>query len=142
MQIQPLRPQPEFLHQNVVNNPKLILSVDDDPQLLCTRQAILEQAGYEVLSAKDGIEALGLFRALAFDLVLLDYVMPKLYGSVVACEMKARKPHIPIIMVSAYELLPKLIPADMFISKGDSPAFLLQQIRQLLSPVSPLERCA
>src|SRR5437588_8171187 len=73
---------PQYFPQNVDNDCCLILSVDDDLRLLCTRQAILEQAGYEVLSAKDGIEALSLFRAHPVDLVLLDYVMPNLYGSV------------------------------------------------------------
>ena len=142
MQLQPLQLGNKFSQEKLIHDPKLILSVDDDPQLLFTRQAILEQAGYEVLSASDVIEALGIFRAHPVDLVLLDYVMPKLYGSVVAREMKALKPYVPIIIVSAHDSPKSLIPADMFMSKSDGPAFLLQQVRHLLAHVLPLERSA
>ena len=71
---------------------RLILSVDDEPGILVTRQLILENAGYEVLSAADGEQALHLFRAHAVDLVLLDYVMPGMDGGVVAQEIKNAKP--------------------------------------------------
>ena len=143
MQSQSSRQPAETSHQNLINDAKLILSVDDDQALLYTRQAILEQAGYEVMSAKDGLEALALFGAHPIDLVLLDYVMPKLYGCVVATEMKRRKSYVPIIIVSEHESLPKaLIPADMFIFKSDGPAYLLGQIENFLASISTLKRSA
>ena len=77
------------------------MSVDDEPGILVTRQAILENEGYEVLSAADGEQALRLFAVQAVDLVLLDYLMPGMDGGAVAQEMKNRKPLVPVIIVSA-----------------------------------------
>ena len=68
MQSQSSRQPAETSHQNLINDAKLIL-VDDDQALLYTRQAILEQAGYEVMSAKDGLEALALFGAHPIDFI-------------------------------------------------------------------------
>src|SRR5271166_3474288 len=83
------------------NGAKRILSVDDEPGILFTRQRLLENAGYEVLSAADGEQALHFFTANPIDLVLLDYLMPHMDGGVVAQEMKNRKPLVPVIVVSA-----------------------------------------
>jgi CheY-like chemotaxis protein len=63
---------------------KRILSVDDEPGILFTRQKLLENAGYEVLSAADGEQALHFFAAHDVDLVLLDYLMPGMDGGAVA----------------------------------------------------------
>ena len=51
---------------------KVILSVDDDHLILRTRQIVLEAAGYTVLSASHGEQALGVLHAVGADLVLLD----------------------------------------------------------------------
>ena len=115
------------------NGAALILSVDDEPGILATRQAILECEGYAVLSAADGDQALSFFLANQIDLVLLDYVMPGMNGGAVCREMKKAKPHVPVIMVSA-----NLVDGDTlkrvnhFISKGDSPRLLLEKVRELL----------
>lgn len=83
---------------------QLILSVDDEPGLLFVREKLLESEGYSVLSAPDGEQALAIFAANGIDLVLLDYKMPGINGGVVAQRMKAQKPAVPIIMVSANQL--------------------------------------
>ena len=125
-------------------NSKLILSVDDEPNIRYTRQAILEAEGYEVLSACDGEDALELFDAYpVIGLVLLDYVMPGMDGVTVAQEMKTRRPLVPVFMVSAHEsMLSKGLPAsvDAFISKGSGPAYLLEKVKQVLTPGMPLPR--
>src|SRR5277367_1887031 len=79
----------------------LILSVDDEPAILLTRHKILESAGYEVLSAEDGEQALRLFASQPVDLVLLDYVMPGLDGGAVAEQMKRCRHNVPIVLVTA-----------------------------------------
>ena len=95
---QPVHPPgPSFASKNGIRR---ILSVDDEPGILLTRQAILEKEGYKVLSAVDGEQALGLFAVQAVHLVLLDYLMPRMDGGAVAQEMKKRKPLVPTIMVS------------------------------------------
>jgi len=114
---------------------KLILSVDDEPVILFTREKILQAEGYDVLSARDGEKALEIFEAYPIDLVLLDYVMPGTDGGHISQTMKAHKPLVPIILVSA-NFVPEeaIICADRFMAKGDGPAFLLAEIRQILSP--------
>src|SRR5438874_13324860 len=125
---------------------RLILSVDDEPNILCTRQAVLESEGYEVLSALDGKIALALFDAhAAIDLVLLDFAMAGMDGLAVTWEMKTRRPYVPIFMISAHETaLSKLalVNVDSLIPKGLGPAYLLEKIRQLLRPQSTERRIA
>jgi CheY-like chemotaxis protein len=84
------------------NGAKRILSVDDEPGILFTRQRLLENAGYEVVSAADGEQALYFFAANAIDLVLLDYLMPHMNRGVVAREMKNRKPLAPVVGMAIY----------------------------------------
>src|ERR1700748_1837071 len=83
------------------NGARVILSVDDEPGILASRQLILEREGYHVLSATDGERALRMFAQEPIDLVLLDYVMPGLDGGTVAEEMKSQNPRVPIVLISA-----------------------------------------
>jgi CheY-like chemotaxis protein len=53
-----------------------ILVVDDDPDILSTTRVALERAGYEVLTAANGLEGLGAVRISRPDLVLLDVMLP------------------------------------------------------------------
>ncbi len=116
---------------------RFILSVDDEAVILYSRQKVLEAAGYNVLSAANGEQALGFFSAVMVDLVLLDYSMPGLDGGQVAKEMKARRPLTPIILVSAYSIEKETLPyVDWFFTKGGDPGLLLEKIGQLL-PLPP-----
>ena len=111
----------------------LILSVDDEPGLLYTREKILECEGYEVLSAADGEKGLELLGTYAVDLVLLDYKMPGMDGGTVATEMKRRIPMVPVIMVSGNHVPAETLEVvDCFILKGEGPELLLAAIHQLL----------
>jgi CheY-like chemotaxis protein len=115
------------------NGAPLLLSVDDEPAILATRQAILECEGYTVLSAADGDQALSFFIANQVDLVLLDYVMPGMDGGAVCREMKKAKPDVPVIMVSANLVDGDTLERfDHFISKGESPRILLEKVREFL----------
>jgi two-component system alkaline phosphatase synthesis response regulator PhoP len=114
----------------------LILSVDDEAAVLYTRQAILQDAGYEMLNAADGDQALHMFASYSacIDLVLVDYSLPGRDGSMVAEEMKRRKPGVPIILVSATATeLASLTCVDGRINKGQSPTVLLDAIARLLT---------
>jgi DNA-binding response OmpR family regulator len=116
------------------NGRGLILSVDDEPTILYTRQLILEKAGYQVLSAANGEEALLVFSTCAVDLVLLDYSMPGIDGGLAAQEMKRGKRSVPIIIVSATSVPNAIIAhVDDYMTKGESPRVLLKKIDQLLS---------
>lgn len=114
---------------------KLLLCVDDRATSLEVRKLILEREGYEVLTAGDGAAGLELFAARAVDLVVLDYNMPELNGAAVAERMRALKPDVPVIMLSAYFEPPadaaKLV--DAYIAKGQNPRVLLEQISLLVN---------
>lgn len=124
---------------------KLILSVDDEPNILYTREKILEAQGYEVLSALDGEGALKLFHSYPVELVLLDFAMPGMDGGEVAREMKMRRPSVPIFMISAQEaaLSKARCPfVDLFIPKGDGPLYWLEQVQQVFAARSAFRRRA
>ena len=81
---------------------KKILIAEDEPdiqELLC---AYLRDAGYETAVAGDGVAALGLFQSQAFDLVLLDIMLPKIDGFGV-CEVLRQQSQVPILMLTALD---------------------------------------
>ncbi len=59
---------------------KTILIVDDEPDLIEIAQTYLEEAGYKILSATDGLKGLKMAKELKPDLILLDIVMPGMDG--------------------------------------------------------------
>jgi len=95
---------------------------------------LLEQSGYQVLEASGGDEGLKLFRTQAVDAVVLDYQMPGMNGDVVAAKMKRINSQIPIMLLSAYEPLPKnkLSSVDSFLSKSQPPKVLLSTLQEML----------
>lgn len=82
--------------------PPRILIVDDDPQFLDVLESILEEDGFSVGRAASGREAIDRFDAEEFDLVVTDKRMPQGSGVELARHIKAVRPSIPIIMVSAF----------------------------------------
>jgi CheY-like chemotaxis protein len=114
---------------------KLVLSVDDQLNVLYIRYKLLSAAGYAVLSATDGVQALQIFGGNPVDLVLLDFMLQGMDGGLVADAMKTHKPNVPILMVSGVEV-PEDVLAKVngFVRKGDGPDFLLKSIRELTAP--------
>ena len=116
------------------DRPKRILSVDDEPGILWTRQTILEHEGYVVFSAANGEQALQCFETERVDLVLLDYMMPGMSGGDIAREIKRRDARLPVIIVSASPVDDdELTCVDCFLRKGTGPALLLQLVRQFIA---------
>jgi len=81
-----------------------ILIAEDDPSVLKTATLILESAGYTVLTATNGREALRVFRECGqkIDLVLLDVVMPELGGRALHDELHKRDPRLRFLFSSGY----------------------------------------
>ena len=111
-----------------------ILCIDDHWNGLIGRKMLLEKNGYEVLQASGGDEGLKLFRSHTVDAVVLDYQMPRMNGDVVAAKMKRLKSTVPIMMLSAYEPLPKnkLKAVDAFLSKSQPTAKLLMNLQHMI----------
>jgi CheY-like chemotaxis protein len=106
---------------------------------------LLEDAGYKVLVATSGADALQLFASHPVDLVLLDYHMPGMNGDVVAEHMEASESDVPIALLSADDGLPEsaLRWVDGFVSKSESPTNLLHiehllDLRFLFAPLDGL----
>lgn len=82
----------------------MVLFVDDEPDLLDLGVLALEQLGYTVLKATDGLEALKIFesRAEHIDGVILDLSMPQMDGGQTLTELRRIKPDIRVILASGY----------------------------------------
>ncbi|HZQ20049.1 MAG TPA: response regulator [Terriglobales bacterium] len=116
-----------------------VLCVDDDPTILNSQKEVLESAGFSVLIARSGPEAIHLFHSRAIDIVLMDYLMTGMTGVKVAEKMKALKPKTPIIFLSAYSELPgeSLGLAEQWMKKGEKdPEQLISLVRALSERVA------
>jgi len=77
-----------------------VLVIEDDPQYRLTLTAYLEDSGYTVLEAANGLEGLEVFNRARPDIVLADLRMPKLDGLGVIAAVKARSPATPVIAIT------------------------------------------
>lgn len=112
-----------------------ILCVDDEQTALQLRRTLLEAAGYGVVIAKSGAQAVKAFQSENIDAAILDYWMADMNGLNVARTIRRLKPKLPIIILSAYgELLDESLGlADIWIRKGEEdPQYLLNQLDALL----------
>jgi CheY-like chemotaxis protein len=83
---------------------KTILVVDDEPSVRLFLQTALEDAGFNVLTAADGDEALAIIRAKKPDFISLDLVMPRRSGPRLLYQLKKDKElaRIPVLIVTAH----------------------------------------
>jgi len=117
-----------------VNEKELILCVDDEENQLAVRKLVLEQAGYAVLAASSGQQALALLASHPINLVLSDHLMPGLTGTELARQIKAGNPDLPVILISAVNEIPAdAAYADLFMSKLDGPQAMCQNIAAVLA---------
>ena len=118
-----------------------ILIVDDEEIAHVTLAALLSEAGYEVLSANDGFEALAAMRDGLPHLIISDLKMPSMSGFELLGIVRKRFPSIAVIALSG-QFTPSSAPvdllADRYLQKGESqPIEILETVRELLS-ASPL----
>jgi len=111
-----------------------ILCIDDEALGLEIRKAVLERAGYHVLTAVDGATGLAVFRRHTIDGVVLDYYMPEMDGGAVAEAMRRERPEVPILLLSAYINLPAEVVdlVDVTLLKGEGPLELLEKLHAML----------
>ena len=107
-----------------------LLCIHRDPAQL----SLLQEHGYELLTATNGSDGLRLFMSQPVDAIVLDYRLGLLDGGVVAAEIKKVKPQVPIVMLAEDVELPDdaLKSVDALVAKSDGPHFLLASIRSVL----------
>lgn len=114
-----------------------ILIVDDEQSDRAVQQAILERAGYEVMLAENGAEALEVFHKHAIDIVITDLQMPHVHGFELITALRDLPEPPPIIAVSGtgpYQLeIADALGAKFTLRKPVDPDALLTAVEQLLS---------
>ena len=124
-----------------------ILVVDDDPDILDATTMILESQGYQVVTARDGIEGLAVLKAENPDLMILDLMMPKMDGFGVCKELQdprwSKYKSTPILILTSvreeasrrrYELETGLeLDVDDYIEKPMSPDTLISRVNTLIN---------
>src|SRR5215204_4634408 len=118
-----------------------ILIVEDEPAMIAGLRDNFEYEGYDVISADDGVSRLE--RALSDnpDLVVLDVMMPRMSGLDVCKQLKAKRPSMPIIMLTARgQEIDKVVGlelgADDYVTKPFSVRELMARVKAVLRRAS------
>jgi len=116
-----------------------ILVVDDEPAIVKQARDYLEQSGFQVFTAGDGVTALSVARQSGPDLIVLDLNLPGMDGLDV-CRALRRESDVPIIMLTARvdeadRLVGLELGADDYIVKPFSPRELVARVRAVLRRV-------
>jgi PAS domain S-box-containing protein len=115
----------------------LVFVVDDERIVRDTTREILERSGYDVLLAKDGSEAVSIFRNRCEEIkaVVLDMTMPRMDGTETLRELKKIKSEVPVILSSGYhqgnEDQESNRAASGFIQKPYGPKILLEKLKEV-----------
>ncbi len=120
-----------------------VLVVDDEPMVRKLTERMLRRLGYHVVGASDGEEALRTFERDpdAFDLVVMDVVMPKLGGPEACARMRALRPRLKALFVSGYAgeatgLSAMLLePGLLLLQKPFTAQKLAEEVRRILETV-------
>ncbi len=118
-----------------------ILVVDDEPHIVRLVRAYLEEAGFRVVTASDGQEALYVARHEKPDLVVLDVLMPRMDGLEFTRHIR-RERDIPIIMLTARaeetdRIVGLELGADDYVTKPFSPKEVVARVRAVLRRIQP-----
>ena len=116
-----------------------ILVVDDEADINTILSVTLRRAGYEVISAADGLEAIEIIHLHAPDLILLDVMMPRADGLEALRRIREHAPtaHTPVIMLTTKGALADKMKgfergADDYVAKPFEPAEILARVQALL----------
>lgn len=113
-----------------------ILVVEDDTDIQELLKNFLQETGYSIVLANDGVEAFSIFSDTQFDLILLDVMLPKMDGFAV-CELIRKQSQVPIIMLTALngeeeQIRGLNLQVDDYITKPFSMPVLIRRIAAVL----------
>ena len=124
-----------------MKKPLPILVVEDDPDLREALSDTLTLSRYRVHAAVDGAHAIELLKEHAVGLVITDVQMPNMNGITLLHEIKARWPHLPVLLMTAYGVISQAVEAmregaSNYMVKPFDVADLLAQVARYMLPVS------
>lgn len=119
-----------------------VLLVDDSGLARRSTRRVLEEAGYTVVEADDGLSALEQFAVEKPDIVMLDLVMKGMYGLEVLAKLRELDPDVRVIVVSAdiqtsSREMVKAAGASAFINKPAQPAHVVAVLQEVLNGTTP-----
>ncbi len=121
-----------------------VLVVDDEPNIVLSLEFLMEQAGFEVVTAEDGEQALARVDDTQPDLLLLDISLPGISGFDVLERLRGQEAtlHLPIIMLTAHgrdveREKGMALGADDYITKPFSTQSLVEKVKALLIEEQP-----
>lgn len=122
-------------------NGTTIMICDDNETVHQTLQLYLKEAGFRVISAYDGISALEMLECNKVDLVILDIMLPKMFGTEV-CRQIRKSSDLPIIILSAKvdeadRIVGLELGADDYVTKPFSPKEVVTRVRTVLRRSRP-----
>ena len=134
------RPAPPMEHVDLRPKKTLALVVDDSITMRRVNRRVLESHDFEVITARDGVDAVEQMREHVPDLLLLDIEMPRMDGYQVAEHVRddARLRHIPIVMITSragqkHRDRGKKAGANAYLSKPYKETELISEVKKLLS---------
>ena len=126
--------------QKTAGDANTVLFAEDDDLVSRLTAKMLALAGYEVLAAKDGLEAVDLYMANAekISVVLLDIIMPRMNGFEAYSKIRARNAEVPVLFASGFKgyQVPDnvvLVPGVNFLAKPYNQGELMSALRQALA---------
>jgi two-component system, cell cycle sensor histidine kinase and response regulator CckA len=133
-------PSSPKLHTLRSMGPGTVLVADDEPFMRAMVKVVLEEAGFHVVEAMDGSEAVRKFREASDTItaILLDVTMPQMDGPETLVAVRKINPDVPVLLVSGYseqDVVSRLQrhPPAAFLQKPFGPDDLLCKLRDLLS---------
>jgi len=122
--------------RTVAHSRKTLLWIDDYEPALLVYQAFFERIGFRVLTATRPGAGLHLARTHNVDLVISDYEMPEMNGDELVAILKARNPHLPVIVFSGTNMISTRVKrlADACCDKADPIERLVLAVKRLVSP--------
>lgn len=122
-----------------------ILIVDDDETMRQGLEEVLNEGGYGIATAENGMEALRKIENKAFDLVITDLVMPKVDGMDLLREIRKLRPNCLVIMITAFGTIDNAVEAmkrgaNDYIVKPFEPSDFIIKVKRVLEEARFEER--
>ncbi len=118
-----------------------VLIVDDDAQSRETLSAMMDNYGFEVITASDGADGLKKYKLHQPQLVITDIYMPHMNGVVLLDKIKSQAPNLPVILMTGFSHYKQLLegtrfPPDGFLPKPISMDQLFETISTVIKNVA------